>query len=164
LDALRTLAGEGKPSAATLKTLDQLASDIDADVRTLTAALIAKHDPKRAAGLLAGYLTDKPTFARVVGGGVKPADVVKPAAANPHQQSVALQPLVAAKDVPTLGAVAIRRRPSRPVWGPSRGWGSWRSRRRRRCSSRSAGPTGTTRRCGRRRGAPCGGQSERGRK
>ena len=115
LDALRTLAGEGKPSAATLKTLELLAADIDADVRTLAAALIAKHDPKRAAGLLAGYLTDKPTFARVVGGGVKPADVVKPAAANPHQQSVALQPLVAAKDVPTLGAVAKDKKATEPA-------------------------------------------------
>ena len=115
LDALRTLAGEGNPSAATLGTLESLASDIDADVRTLAAALLARHDSNRAAGLLAGYLTDKPTFSRVVGVGVKPADVVKPAATNPHQQSVALQPLVAAKDVPTLGAVAKDKKAAEPA-------------------------------------------------
>lgn len=115
LDALRTIAGVDKPSAATLGTLEKLASDIDADVRTLAAGLLARFDPKRAAGLLPGYLTDKPTFARVVGGGVKPEAVVKPAAAQPHQQSVALQPLVAAKDVPTLSAVAKDRKATEPA-------------------------------------------------
>ncbi len=115
LDALRTLGGVDKPTAGTIATLEKLASDTDADVRTLAAALLAKFDPKKAAALLGGMLTDKPTFARVVGGGVKPEGVLKPAAAQPHQQSVALQPLVAAKDVPTLGAVAKDKKAADPA-------------------------------------------------
>lgn len=115
LDALRTIAGVDKPSGNILSTLEKLASDTDADVRTLAAGVLAKFDPKKAAGLLGGFLTDKPTFARVVGGGVKPEAVVKPAAAQPHQQSVALQPLVAAKDVPTLSAVAKDRKATEPA-------------------------------------------------
>lgn len=115
LDALRTLGGMDKPTGTTLSTLEKLASDTDADVRTLAAGLLARFDPKKAAGLLGGMLTDKPTFARVVGGGVKPEAVVKPAAAQPHQQSVALQPLVAAKDVPTLSAVAKDKKAAEPA-------------------------------------------------
>lgn len=115
LDALRTLAGVEKASGNTVSTLEKLTSDTDADVRTLAAGVLARFDPKKAAGLLGGMLTDKPTFARVVGGGVKPEGVVKPAAAQPHQQSVALQPLVAAKDVPTLSAVAKDRKATEPA-------------------------------------------------
>jgi ParB family chromosome partitioning protein len=106
LDALRTLASADKPGAKAVQTLEKLATDADADVRTLAASLLAKFDQKRAVGLVPGYLSDKPTFARVLAGGVKADAVVKTAAAQPHQQSVALQPLVAAKDVGTLAAVA----------------------------------------------------------
>ncbi len=115
LDALRTLGGVDKPTAGTVATLEKLATDTDADVRTLAAALLAKFDPRKAAVLLGGMLTDKPTFARVVGGGVKPEGVLKPAAAQPHQQSVVLQPLVAAKDVPTLSGVAKDRKAAEPA-------------------------------------------------
>jgi ParB family chromosome partitioning protein len=115
LDALRTLAGVEKATANTVSTLEKLASDTDADVRTLAAGVLARFDPKKAAGLLGVMLTDKPTFARVVGAGVKPEAVVKPAAAQPHQQSVALQPLVAAKDVPTLSAVATDKKATEPA-------------------------------------------------
>ncbi|MCU0703982.1 MAG: HEAT repeat domain-containing protein [Fimbriiglobus sp.] len=115
LDALRTIASVEKPTSATVATLEKLATDTDADVRTLAASLLAKFDPKRSAGLLTGYLTDKPTFARVMGSGVKPEAVVKDAAAHTHQQSVALQPLVAAKDVRTLTTVAKDRKAAEPA-------------------------------------------------
>ncbi len=115
LDALRTLAAVDKPAAKSVQTLEKLATDADADVRTLAAALLAKFDQKRAAGLVHGYLTDKPTFARVVAAGVKAGDVLKAAAAQPHQQSVALQPLIAAKDVDTLAVVAKDRKASEPA-------------------------------------------------
>ena len=115
LDALRTLASVSPLAKRALAALETLAGDADADVRTLAAAVLAAADPGRAAALLAGHLSDRPTFARVVAAGVQPGDVTRAAAGKPHQQSVVLPALAGAKDISTLAAVASDRQAAEPA-------------------------------------------------
>ena len=105
LEAVRCLA-IGKVTPAVLDTLESLAVGPDADVRVLSAELLARFDPKRAAKLAEKMLSDRPGFNRLVIAKAVSAANVTSAAANVHLQPVALPVFVAEKDVTTLAAVA----------------------------------------------------------
>jgi ParB family chromosome partitioning protein len=105
LEAIRCLSS-GKPTAATFETLEQLALGNDADVRVLATELVARLDPKRAAGLAEKTLSDRPSFERLVAAKAVSASKLGPVAAQVHYQPVVLPVLIAAKDVAPLAAVA----------------------------------------------------------
>ena len=109
LEAARCLV-MGKPSAKTMELLEGLAVGADADVRVLAADLLARSDPKRAAGLADKLLSDRPAFNRLVEANAVPAAKVAGVAAQVHYQPVVLPVLVAAKDIPPLAAVAKDRK------------------------------------------------------
>jgi ParB family chromosome partitioning protein len=105
LEAARCLV-MGKVTPQTAGILEALAVGNDADVRVLAADLLARSDPKRAAGLTDKVLSDRPTFNRLVEAEAVPAKQVGGMAAQVHYQPVVLPVLVAAKDIPSLAAVA----------------------------------------------------------
>jgi ParB family chromosome partitioning protein len=109
LEAARCLV-MGRPSPTTTQVLEGLAVGTDADVRVLAADLLARSDPKRAAGLADKVLADRPTFNRLVEAEAVPAKQVEGMAAQVHYQPVVLPVLVAAKDIPPLAAVAKDRK------------------------------------------------------
>ncbi|MDB5307711.1 MAG: putative lyase [Gemmataceae bacterium] len=105
LEAARCLVA-GKPSKETLDLLEGLAVGPDADVRVLAADLLARSDPKRAAGLTDKLLSDRPSFNRLVAAKAVPAARVEGVAGQVHYQPVVLPVLVAARAVAPLAAVA----------------------------------------------------------
>jgi ParB family chromosome partitioning protein len=112
--AVLAAVADGKPDAATLAGVEAVARGTDALLRPLAAALLAKFDPKRAAALVPDTLSDRPSFARLAAT-PKAAEAVKAAAAQPHRQPIVLPELIAAKDVPTLAAVARDRKAAEPA-------------------------------------------------
>ena len=123
LEAVRCLA-LGKASAAVLDTLESLAGGPDADVRILSAELLARFDPKRAAKLAEKMLSDRPAFNRLVVAKAVSGANVAGAAASAHLQPVALPLFVAEKDVKTLAAVARdRKAPEAARFGAVEGLG-----------------------------------------
>ncbi len=123
LEAVRCLA-LGKVTPAVLDTLETLAVGPDADVRVLSAELLARFDAKRAAKLAEKMLSDRPSFNRlVVAKAVSAANVTR-AAASAHLQPVALPVFVAEKDVNTLATVARdRKAPEAARFGAVEGLG-----------------------------------------
>ena len=85
-----------------LRAFETLASDPDAEVRTLAASVLAKADAKRTAKLMPNYLTDHPTLARVQAVGGPVGDDVTAAVGKANEQSVALPVVIAKKDVATF--------------------------------------------------------------
>jgi ParB family chromosome partitioning protein len=109
LEAVRCLA-TGKLTPPVLDGLEALATGPDADVRVLSAELLARFEPKRAAKLAMKMLKDRPSFNRLTAAKAVHATNVASAAGQVHYQPVALPILVAEKDVPTLAAVAKDRK------------------------------------------------------
>lgn len=116
LAAVRCLASV-PPTDVTLTALELVARGTDADARELAAAVLARHDPKRAAAVLDALVSDGPSFGRLLSGQPIPEaeGFAKAAAGQVHVQPVALPHLIAAKDVGTLAAVARDRKQPEPA-------------------------------------------------
>ena len=101
----------------TLTALELVARGTDPDLRELAAAVLARHDAKRAAAVLQSLVSDGPSFGRLLSGKPIPEaeGFAKSAAAQVHYQPVALPHLIAAKDVSTLAAVAKDRKQPEPA-------------------------------------------------
>ncbi len=126
LEAVRGLAS-GEPSKAGLAALEAVARGTDPAARTLAADALGRLAPDRAAKLLEALASDRPSFARLVAGtgSAAAAAFVKTAAGQVHYQPVALPAVIAAKDVPTLAAVAKdRKKPEAARLGAVEGLGA----------------------------------------
>jgi ParB family chromosome partitioning protein len=125
LDAVRCLATT-EPAEPVLAAMETLARGTDPLVREIAADVLGRHAPARAAALVELLASDRPSFARLVAGRDLPAAAafVRTAAGQVHYQPVALPAVIAAKDVPTLAAVAKdRKKPEAARLGAIEGLG-----------------------------------------
>ncbi|MGP0065863.1 MAG: HEAT repeat domain-containing protein [Isosphaeraceae bacterium] len=106
LDAVLALA-EGEMTVDAIAALESAARDGAPDVRAAAVQAIARRDPKHAADLANGLLSDRVGFHRLtLDGRVNVEDTLRAAARQVHYQGVVLSDLIDRGEVATLAGVA----------------------------------------------------------